>query len=274
MAKTIETIATINSAVRTFMALVVCAVLGIGGWVGYRTYNAKDIAAADAAKKLKATEDQLVQANLDLQARAAEIRRKDSEIKEKNEQIAKMETSLRLLKVRHRLARLNVLDQHKTDDGKVTTTVEFIELNDEGQPIGEPKRHTLVGNMLYVEGLKVTFDDKYIEQADLDRSSALFVFTRLYSDQQSPKEGFPLDPVGSRPLAYARGAMSPFEKRIWDDFWSISNDEEKARELGITAAHGNAVFIQPQKGTSYKIELRSTGEVEFKPDGKVPGAEG
>ncbi len=48
MAKTVETIATINSAIRTVLAVIVCGAVGVGGYYAYNTYHAKDIAAATA----------------------------------------------------------------------------------------------------------------------------------------------------------------------------------------------------------------------------------
>ena len=41
----------------------------------------------------------------------------------------------------------------------------------------------------------------------------------------------PLDEHGAAPKAYARGGkMSDFEKSIFEDFWSIANDKDKAAE--------------------------------------------
>ena len=62
---------------------------------------------------------------------------------------------MKLLKVQHRLARLTVLEQHEvpslipatpttgTEVGasrpNVMTKIEFVDINDQGQPIGKPK---------------------------------------------------------------------------------------------------------------------------------------
>jgi hypothetical protein len=280
MAKTIETVATINSAVRTVLALVVCGAAGTGGWYAYTTYNAKDIAAREAAKKLQDTEDLLVKTKSDLQAReleihkqAAKIAEQVAELKKKDEQIAKLETARRLLKVDHRLAQINILDQTTDEKGEITSTVQFVELNPEGMPLGEPKKpFVLKGDMIYIDGLSVTFEDKYVEQADLDRGTSLFSFTRIFTDIQNPKDGYPLDDVGSRPLAYGKGGqMSEFESNIWKNFWSLANDKEAAEKMGIANIHGSAVSIKPVKGNSYTIELRASAGPKLKYEGKIPG---
>jgi hypothetical protein len=59
--------------------------------------------------------------------------------------------------------------------------------------------------------------------------------------------------------------MSEFERKIWDDFWMIANNPQKAAELGIHAAHGSAVSMRMQPGKTYEVELRSTGDMTIRP---------
>jgi hypothetical protein len=76
-----------------------------------------------------------------------------------------------------------------------------------------------------------------------------------------------LDEVGAAPRVYSRGRkLSDFEKKIWDDFWLIANDPGKARELGIRAAHGGAPFMKVEKGKSYRILLRASGDPTIVPE--------
>jgi hypothetical protein len=79
-------------------------------------------------------------------------------------------------------------------------------------------------------------------------------------------DGIQLDTVGTRPTAYGRGTeMSDFEKKIWDDFWLISNNKQRAAELGIHAAHHTAVGQRVVPGMTYEIDLRATGEMTIRP---------
>ena len=96
----------------------------------------------------------------------------------------------------------------------------------------------------------------------------------IFGEHQEPAKGFQLDTVGTRPTAYARGTqMSDFEKKIWDDFWLIANDNKRAQELGIDAIQGKAVAIRAQPGKSYEIELLSTGDMTIRPiESKSPTA--
>ena len=114
---------------------------------------------------------------------------------------------------------------------------------------------------MYVDAWVVKFDDKYIEQAAIDRSTSLVLFRRIFGEQQQPAEGFVLDESGMRPTIYGRGGnLSELEKKIWGDFWNVANDEARQAELGIRAAHGEAPSLKVQKGKSYRLELRAEGK--------------
>ena len=146
------------------------------------------------------------------------------------------------------------------------TKVKFVEINEEGQPIGEPKQFPIRGDMVYVDYLTVNFEDKYIEQSDLERNTSLALFQRIFGEHQEPVQGFQIDTVGTRPTAYARGKdMSEFEKKIWNDFWLIANDRKRAKDMGIDAIQGKAVAIRVQPGMTYDIDLRATGEMAIRP---------
>jgi len=280
MARMMDSLATINSFLRTLIALVIVGGAGAAGWYGYSTYNAKEFAAQKKAQELAAAEKSLAdaqqklnQAEADVARQAEEIRARDSTIVKLNENVKKLETALYYLKLDHRVARFTAVDQTKDETtGETATLIEFVELNDEGQPIETPRQFRVKGDVVYVDGWVVKFDDRYIEQADLERGTSLLLFKRLFGSGQRPDDGYPLDAVGSAPKAYARGGrMTDFERKIWDDFWNIANDPQKATALGIRAVHGDAPSMRVQKGKWYKVLLRSTGEMSVVPDDNPPG---
>ena len=281
MGRVNETLSNVNTSLRTLLMLVLVGGAGYGGYKAYEMYNEPQQQLADKQAELEEARNRLKQANNDLAARQQEISELNTQVAEKNAQIERLEVSKALLKVRNRLARLTVLDQRERTDAEVAAAtangnetaptnvvsrIEFVEINEHGDPIGEAKQFEIVGDMVYVDYLRVTFDDKYVEEADLDRGTAICLFQRIFGEHQEAAEGFQLDTVGTRPTAYARGTeMSDFERKIWDDFWLIANDSQKAAELGIHAAHGNAVSIRVQPGKTYEIDLRSTGDISIRP---------
>lgn len=277
-----QTLGTINSLLRTVMGLVVMVVVAVGGWFGFRafsdTYYAEDYLQktrdelADTREKLDESQSLLAVRTEELVRKDAQMIQLQADLEAKQQQIVKLDTALRLLKVDRRVARLTVLDQTSDPEtNQPITTVSFVELNDAGEPLDEPRIFPIRGDVIYVDYWVVKFDDKYVEEADLIRSTSLVLFRRIFGEQQQPLEGFPLDQAGGAPRAYAQGGVpSDFEQQIWSDFWTIANDEAKARELGIRAAHGEAVSIKVQEGKTYKLQLRASDGISLLPDDTSP----
>lgn len=256
-----ETVKTANSAIRTLLFAIVVFGAGWAGWQGYSLYN-------EPQKKLAEKEEALQKAQLQLEQSQQQVDKLASELAQTSEALAKRETSLRLLKMRHRIARLEVLDQTPIPDSdRVLTTLEFYEVNSDGAPLGsERQRIQLEGDRVYVECLVAKFDDQYIESNDLDRATAICLFQRIFGEYQEPQDGVSLDQNGSRPTSYERGGqMSEFEQRIWADFWQFAADPSKAAEIGIRAAHADAPSTRVEKGKTYQLEMRSTGEFTLGP---------
>lgn len=277
-----ENISTVNSFLRTILATIVLAAVGIGGYFGYNTYNKNEIAARKSAAELDKANQALELTRQEVAAKAAEIAEKTKQLQEKEVQIValtkdveRLETSLALIKVDHRLAKLTITDQGiDQGTGEPFSLVEFVELNDEGNPIDTPREFRVRGDLVYIDNWIVKFEDKYVEQADIERGTSLILFHRIFGDKQQPADGFPLDEKDARPKAYSRGGkMTDLEKKIWGDFWNIANDENLAHELGIRAAHGGAVSMKVQKGKTYRVEMRSTGDLSIKPEEKTPTTE-
>jgi hypothetical protein len=283
-----QTISNVNTTLRTLLMLVLVGGAGLGGYKAYEIYNEPQKQLATTKEELEQTRGNLERAQATLVAEQQKNVELASQNAEQAATIERQQVAMQLLKVTRRVARLTVLDQRprNENDVAVTTTdvendvpknlltrIEFVEIGDNGDPIGDAKQFDIVGDMVYVDYLRVTFDDKYIEESDLDRSTAISLFQRIFGEYQDPAEGFHLDTVGTRPTAYARGTeMSEFERKIWNDFWLIANDSRRAAELGIHAAHGNAVSIRVRPNQTYEIDLRSTGEMSIRPVDKQPPA--
>lgn len=277
---------TVNSFLRTLLALIVIGAMGAGGWFAYSNYYAAEFAAkraetdlADAQQQLQVRETELAEKRREIEKQQATLRDQEKQIADqtatietqaaelvkKDAEIRRLDTALRLHKLERRLARIHVVEI-TTDEttGKKTAVLDFVELNDAGDPIGQPKRFTIEGDMVYIDYLVVIFEDKYVEQADLERGMSVCMFNRIFGEFQNPKDGFVLDEPGQHPGAYARGGLlSDFEKKLWSDFWTIANDPEQAAELGIRTLHGKAVSTRVQKGKNYRITVRSSSGPEI-----------
>ncbi len=267
MGKVVETVQTINSAVRTFIAVVILGGAGIGGYSFYSKYSERDRELRETNKALTSAKLELDSAKTELASKIQQVNDLEIDVAEKQERINRLETALQLLKVDQRLARLEIIHQDKNEEsGEITTTVRFVELSPNGDTISDQREFKLHGDVIYVDNWIVKFDDKFIEEADLERGTSLCLFRRIFGENQSPIDGYSLDEVGMRPQAYARGGvMSDFEKEIWKDFWEFANDPRRAAEMGIRAANGEAVSVKVREGMKYSLELRASGGMSISP---------
>lgn len=243
------TIQSIGNLIRNLAALGFVGLLGTGGVLGYQAYN----------RHFRMEED-LRKSTEQLKEREARIEQLNADIVAKNRAIENLSLAVRLLKVDHRLAEIQVLDQTTDAEGKLQTTFEFVEVNDAGEPLDSPKKVTIDGDVIYIDAWVVKYDDKLVESGNPLGSTSICLFRRLFGENQKPAEGYQLDRVGAEPVVYRHGEqVSKDEQQIWAQFWDYANNPKLAESAGVRAAHGEAPSIKLQKGKLYKIELRASG---------------
>lgn len=257
MGEVLETVKTVNSAVRTGLALVLVGGVGAGGYYGYNLYHEKEV----SAQNLKIAEEKVKE-------QSAKIEEQQHTIREKEIKISKLAAAMRALKVNRRVATIDVIDQ-KTDEatGEIRTHISFQEFTEDNHEIDKPRQFILPGELVYVDYRLVKFEDQYVEEADIDKGATLFLFDRIFTDKLAPEKGFTLDNVGERPKAYATGGkMSAFEREIWENFWTLANDEKKSKEFGIRSVHGQANSFPAKKGKRYTINVRASDGMSVTPE--------
>ncbi len=273
MSKVGETVQHINTSLRTIIYGTAVVLVGTAGYVGYQSFanpraelvNARDD-LVQAQSDLKETSRQLAERERTVAALTDQVDKLASDNSELTKNVDRLTTSIKLLRLKHRLARITVRKQAPNDAGILTTVFDFVEINEEGQPIGETQTYEIDGDRIYVEYLVVKFDDAYVTQADIERGTSICLIQRIFGEKQKPAEGFIIDQVGTRPTGYDRGQpVSEFEQQIWDDFWTIANNRAKAEELGIRAIQAEAPSLRVLEGKTYEIEIRATGDFSFLP---------
>ena len=195
------------------------------------------------------------------------------QLKEAKEKIAqleianqKLEMANLFLKKTRRLAVISdIVKENQEGSDAVKTTFSFSEVDMSDNPIGEKRTFTIDGDILYIDTLVIKFEDDFVEQGDVLKGSALCLFNRLFGEKQKPEDGFRLDPEGETPKPYKLDSpdTSEFEKELWGNFWKLAQDPEFAKTKGVRAAHGQAPSMKLQEGSTYKLEMRNTGELTF-----------
>jgi hypothetical protein len=213
-----------------------------------------------------------------LAEREAEIGRLNEDLAVKQKEIERLETANRLLKVDHRVARIDVLDQQGSAAAKtLVTTFTFVELDEKGEPLEQPRVFNVKGDRVYVDSLVAKFTDECIEVADEFRSTSLCSFQRIFGENQKPSDGFILDPVDQVPSRYKYAVdekAREFIQDIFKRFWEYSNNPEAAAKRGIRSAHGEAPSQVLVPGKRYKVLLRSSGGLSFVPEEIPPKSAG
>ncbi len=271
----LKLIQALNSLLGLLLTLAIATVVGVAGWFGYETYNAEKWAQSrlvEQEAELEAKQRQLDRLSVDVEEKSARIVALGEDVKAKQKEIDRLATALKLLKVDRRVAQISVLSQQgSAQGGDLVTKFSFVELNENGEPMGDPRVFTVEGDMIYLDSWVVKFGDEYVELGDELRSTSIYLFRRVFGEAQQPTEGFPLDRPDSQPTAYRTGGQpSQFEQQLWNRFWDYANDPGLAEKAGVRAAHGEAPSIKLLPGKRYRVELRSSGGLSVVPDDPQP----
>jgi hypothetical protein len=108
MGRVNDTISNVNSAFRNLLLMVLIGGAGVGGYKAYDLYNAPRQQLADKQAELDKAE--------------ARLKQTADELVEKAAQVERLEVAMKLLKVRHRIARLHHEGRAINDEGSLILT--------------------------------------------------------------------------------------------------------------------------------------------------------
>ncbi len=251
---------------RAAFLVVLTAITGIAGWW---TWVVREQVLGSEIE-LEKRQERIEELEGDLGTSLERIETLDREVEEKGRRIAELEVRLTLLKIDHRVARIEVVDQQvdPEDPRKTTTTVRFTEYGRDGEPLGPGQEITLAGSKVYLETLVIKFEDDYVEEGEFLRGTSICLFRRMFSEKVAPVDGVEIDESGSHPFSYGGGDSEDemFHAELWGRFWEYANDPEAAAEKGVRAIHGEAPFVEVRPGKSYRVELRSSAGLSIRPE--------
>ena len=256
---------------RAALLIVLTALTGIAGWW---TYVVRDKVLGNEIE-LEQSQERIVELEGELDTSREEAVALGREVEEKKRRIQELEVRLTLLKIDHRVARIEVIDQQPDpqDPTRVETTIRFIEYDREGEPLNEGQEITLPGNKLYLETLVIKFGDEYVEAGEFLRGTSLCLFRRMFSEGLAPVDGVAIDEPGTHPHPYSGGDAEDelFHAELWRNFWDYANDPDKARQVGLRALQGEAPSIRLVQNKLYWIDLRASDGLTIKTMDRSPG---
>jgi hypothetical protein len=179
------------------------------------------------------------------------------QLEAKNAELEQIRTRL---ETDRRVARIIVTDQ-KTIDGKLKTTLLFVEYGRDGSAL-PAREFTIDGTEAHFDAEVIKFKDQYVEEGDPLRGQSIMLFVRVYGADQAPNAGFPIDAPGDIPEIY-RGVdpqVSSYEQDLWNNFWKLYNDRDAREARGIRGLNGEGLYGQFLPGYQYTITLRADGD--------------
>ncbi len=253
---------------RFTLILILGALTGVAGWW---TLFINDQVNGHQAE-LQERDERITTLESSLETSRARVEELDAEVEAKTQEIRELKVSMYLLKVDHRVAVIEVIDQVPDPDnpGEVITTVHFIELDENGDPLGEPIEAVVSGKTVYLDSQVIKFEDEYVEGGDYLRGTSVALFRRIFGENQAPSAGTEIDSAGVHPHPYGGGQgdgeADVYYAELWQQFWDYANDPEEAAKRGVRAIHGEAPSIEARVGKRYRIELRASGGLSIRPE--------
>ncbi len=190
------------------------------------------------------------------------------------EEIAIRDASIARLSRERRLARIEVLEPLNAvslDEQTPTTTLRFIEIDEDGRELGR-RTFTVPGETIYIDAWTARFPAESVSQGDHLRGQTLVLFKRIYSDQLSPREGVSIDTPGGVPDGYAGSEIARYEQAIWSNFWRIATSPKESSSRGIRVAQGEAVYSPMKPGDVYELKVDALGGMTLTPQERIVAA--
>jgi hypothetical protein len=152
--------------------------------------------------------------------------------------------------------------RQETRAGKLYTTVRFVETAREDRlKTVLAKEYEIEGDTVHFDALIVTFSDQAVTDG---KERSLYLWRRVYGENQTPADGFSIEEQGAAPARYADllGRLRLSEQKIfWTAIWDLANDPEALQRHGIKAIYGNAVYKKLRPGLIYVFKISASGQV-------------
>ncbi|MCF7972467.1 MAG: hypothetical protein K9N55_01505 [Phycisphaerae bacterium] len=154
-------------------------------------------------------------------------------------------------------------------DGRLFTRLMFVETrpNEPLKPVLK-KEYEVQGDIVHFDALIVKFGQERVMDG---REKALYLWRRIYGENQSPDEGLAINHEGQEPARYSDlcEKLSLKDRNLfWTHIWTLSNDPDHLSELGVQAIYGNVVYHKLEPGLIYVFKIDNTGSLypEVVPD--------
>lgn len=179
-----------------------------------------------------------------------------------------LKTAITNLSRENQIGYAKVLSQ-ETREGVLHTKLLFVETDPEDFTKHLlRKEYEVTGDVVFFDTLIVTFGDKLVMDGT---ERAMYLWRRLYGENQPPAQGFPIETEGQPSPRYAQLSekLSIEDGQLfWDEIWKLSNNPKRLEKLGIKGVTGKVVYRELKPGLIYVFKISAAGAInsEFIPD--------
>lgn len=236
----------------------------IPGLVGLTVFGGISLASVVFIMHNRATSQLVSQARKEAAKAQEELQETQQEMKQMK---VEYETYMANLVGSQRAAEVIVEDQTQDEDGQIWTKLKFLEYSVDGQPLEPVKVFTVPGNVVYFDALVMKYTPEQVQEG---KAKSLYLFRRVFTDETRPDMGyklFDIDEEASLPKnlqADTEEIPIQAQQEVWARFQKCLSDPEYAKEQGVDAMYGEAVYDTLRKGFLYTLNIQNNGGLELR----------
>lgn len=143
--------------------------------------------------------------------------------------------------------------------GRPLTEIKFLEFDTAGRPL-EPKYFRFSGNVIQFQSLVIRFDDALVRSGHPLKGKSACIFMKAFCLDADPPQVFEINRAREIPTGYeVEGKAGPFERRLWQEFWTYALDPGRAARIGVKNAQLEAPGTRFVPGMVYTLNIEHDG---------------
>ncbi len=142
---------------------------------------------------------------------------------------------------------------------KTITTIKYLEYDIDGNPM-VPKYFSFSGNIIQFQSLVIRFEDDLVKKNDPLRGKSAYLFWKVFLLDGKKTQEYEITPMYQIPQGYkVQGLDDSFEAVLWQEFWDLALDPQKANQQGVKSAQIEAPGTMFLPGILYTIKIEHDG---------------
>lgn len=173
-----------------------------------------------------------------------------------------LNSAIRNLTEETQIGYASLLSQETDSFGQVVSEVKFVQTA-AGRPneIVSEQIFRIQGDEIHFDALVVKFSTVYVKDG---KSRALYLWRRVYGDEDTPSGGQMIHQDGESPERYhsiSKSLKLKDQPVFWEAIWDLANNPQKLSEYGVSAVYGNTVYTKMETGKTYLFKINTSGQI-------------